>query len=219
VPNGDSILGDHENHAGKYSFTGLDGSYDDQILRYQYSFGDFTGAASIELDDDEAVVQNSNLAPSANGDVNWSVGGIWASNIQGVDYRFAAGYQDNGDHEVWGLSGTALMGNGLSVSAGYADLDKTKDAAKNNVVVDGWYGIGVSYETGPWLAAANYGRYDAVSGSDPRGWGVVVNYDLGGGASLQAGYGDSDGSGPGGKYVSSTGNGEKTWSAGLAMSF
>jgi outer membrane protein OmpU len=52
---------------------------------------------------------------------------------------------------------------------------------------------------------ANYGEYD----SGASGFGLAAAYDLGGGASLNLGYGSSDVGG-----VSSD-----TWSFGLAMSF
>ncbi|PKP75558.1 MAG: porin [Alphaproteobacteria bacterium HGW-Alphaproteobacteria-6] len=213
---GTSLQDDHSTHAGAYWYTGLDGSYDDQIARYEYSFGDFAVAASAELDDDDAVVQNPNVTTSANGDVNWAVGGKWASNVNGFDVAAAAAYQDNGDFEVWGLSGSVAMSNGFSVSAGYADLDGINDGVGNGIAVDSWYGVGVAYTTGPITVGANYGRYDAVAGSDPKGWGVVANYDLGGGAVAMAGYGDSSGGGGAG---SGNGNGQETWSIGLGMSF
>lgn len=219
IYSGTSIQDDHSTHAGAYFFTGLDGSYDDQIARYEYSFGDFGFAASAEIDDDELAIENPGFSTSANGDTNWAVGGKWASNVSGFDVAAGAGYQDNGDHEVWGLSGSVAMSNGFSVSAGYADLDGVTDGVGNGIPVDSWYGVGVAYTTGPILVAANYGSYDADSGagvSDPDGWGIVANYDLGGGAVAMAGYGDSSGGGGAG---AGNGHGQETWSVGLGMSF
>jgi predicted porin len=46
-----SINDDHTTHAGFNGNGGLDGHYDGQILRYDYSFGDFSVAVSVEQDD------------------------------------------------------------------------------------------------------------------------------------------------------------------------
>lgn len=202
---GTSLQDDHSTHAGAYWYTGLDGIYDNQIARYEYSFGDFAAAVSAELDDS-----------AADQDVNWAVGGKWSSNISGFDVAAAVAYQDNNVNELWGVSGSVAMSNGFSVSAGYADLDGINDGVGNGIPVDSWYGVGVAYTTGPITVAANYGRYDAVAGSDPKGWGVVANYDLGGGMVAMAGYGDSSGGGGAG---AGNGNGQETWSVGLGMSF
>lgn len=209
IYSGTSIQDDHSTHAGAYFFTGLDGIYDNQIARYEYSFGDFGIAGSVELDDSN----------DPNKDTNYAIGGKWASNISGFDVAAAVAYQDNSDYQLWGVSGSVAMSNGLSVSAGYADLDGTDDGVGNGIPVDSWYGIGAAYTTGPITVAGNYGRYDAVSsyaGSDPKGWGVVANYDLGGGAVAMAGYGNSSGGNGAG---SGNGHGDETWSVGLGMSF
>lgn len=225
---GTSLQDDHSTHAGAYWFTGLDGVYDNQIARYEYSFGDFAVAVSAELDDagtaavldDPATPLVNEAAPAVKaGDVNWAVGGKWASNVSGFDVAAAVAYQDNNVNELWGVSGSVAMSNGFSVSAGYADLDGTNDGVGNGIAVDSWYGVGVAYTTGPITVGANYGRYDADSAagvSDPDGWGIVANYDLGGGAVAMAGYGDSSGGGGAG---SGNGNGQETWSIGLGMSF
>ncbi len=57
---GTSIADDHSTHAGAYWNTGLDGIYDNQVVRYEYSFGDFAGAISAEMDD--TGVHDANLA-------------------------------------------------------------------------------------------------------------------------------------------------------------
>jgi hypothetical protein len=46
-----SINDNHTSHAGFNGNSGLDGHYDGQILRYDYSFGDFAVAVSVEQDD------------------------------------------------------------------------------------------------------------------------------------------------------------------------
>ena len=59
------------------------------------------------------------------------------------------------------------------------------------VDLENHFGVAVGYEFGNFLVAANYGHFD-TNGGDLSGYGVVANYDLGGGAALQAGYGHSD---------------------------
>lgn len=200
---GTGISDDHSTHAGAYWFTGLDATYDNQIMRYEYSFGDFAAAISAEMDD------------TGVGDTVFGIGGKWSGQMGGMDVGVGVGYQDNGVNSVWGLSASAAMSNGFSVALGYADLDGTSDAVGNGVSSDSWMGIGVAYTTGALTVGANYGKYDAaVAGvSDPSGWGLVANYDLGGGAVAMASYGSSD------NGVAGNGHGDQTWSVGLGLSF
>lgn len=202
---GTGLQDDHSTHAGAYWFTGLDGTYDDQIMRYEYSFGDFAAAISAEMDDTGVL------------DTNFAIGGKWAGNVSGVDVGVGVGYQDNGVNSVWGLSGSAGFSNGFSVALGYADLDGTSDAVGNGVPVNSWWGIGVAYTPATMSAltiGVNYGEYDAIAGSNPSGYGLVVNYDLGGGAVAMASYGKSDGT-----FQNGNGNGNDSFSLGLGLSF
>lgn len=182
---GTSLADDHSTHAGAYWNTGLDGIYDNQVMRYEYSFGEFAAALSAELDDtgvDDAAV---------------GLGVKWAGDMGGTAVGVGLGYQSNGDIDVIGVSANATLANGLALNAGYVDLD-----------VDEWMGVGIGYTSGPLLVQANYGEYD--SGND--GFGLVANYDLGGGAVVMAGYGSGDAG-------SFNGGGDDTWSIGLGMSF
>ncbi len=222
IYSGTGLQDDHSTHAGAYWFTGLDGAYDNQIMRYEYSFGDFSAAISAEMDDD----RNTGVAfDGLTGDTSFAIGGKWAGNVSGVDVGAGIGYQDNGTNSVWGLSGSAAFSNGFSVALGYADLDGTSDAVGNGVAVDSWWGIGVAYTPATMSAltlGVNYGEYDATNALDgnPSGWGVVANYDLGGGAVAMASYGASSGTGAGGnEYGAGNGNGTETFSLGLGLSF
>lgn len=222
---GTSLQDDHSTHAGAYWFTGLDGLYDNQIMRYEYSFGDFAAAISAEMDDD-----NNTGVPfdGITGDTSFALGGTWNGSLSGVDVGVGVGYQDNGTNSVWGLSGSAAFSNGISVALGYADLDGTGDPVTGdgvNPLVDSWWGIGVAYTPATMSAltvGVNYGEYEATNplNDNPSGWGIVANYDLGGGAVAMAGYGSSSGSTAGGaEYGSGNGNGTETWSVGLGLSF
>ena len=208
---GTSLTDDHSTHAGAYWFTGLDSTHDNQIMRYEYSFGDFGVALSAEMDD-------SGVSPA---DTVLGIGGKWSGQMGGMDVGLGVGFQDNGLNSVWGLSASAAMSNGFSVALGYADLDGQAFHTSNGFAVtpisDSWWGLGVAYTTGALTVGANYGTFDTDLG-DVSGWGLVANYDLGGGAVAMAGYGSSDvpaGSGGG----SWNGGGEDTFSVGLGLSF
>jgi outer membrane protein OmpU len=75
------------------------------------------------------------------------------------------------------------------------------------------FGLALGYTMDALTVAVNYGEYDewVLRGApDSEGFGLVVNYDLGGGAEAQFGYGSND-----------TGSAadEDTFSLGLALSF
>jgi len=223
IYNGTALNDDHSTHAGAYWFTGLDGTYDNQIMRYEYSFGDFAAGISAEMDD------------TGVGDTNFALGGKWSGQMGGADVGLGVGYQDNGTNSVWGLSASAAMSNGLSVALGYADLDgitshtgttstgtgTTAVTTTYSALADSWWGINVGYTTGALTLGANYGVYDTDMG-DFSGYGLVANYDLGGGAVAMVGYGSSDipsGASAMGFGGSFNGHGENTWSIGLGLSF
>jgi outer membrane protein OmpU len=220
---GTSIFDDHSTHAGAYWFTGLDGSYDNQIIRYEYSFGDFAVAISAEQDDGRTVTASSATISGVpvttvstiftSGrptlDTIWSIGGKWSGNMNGVDLGAGIGYQSGENADTWGLSGSAGFSNGMSVALGYADFSFGSNDSS-------WWGIGVAYTptTMPALTiGANYGAYDLGTTNDPSGFGLVANYDLGGGAVAMAGYGSSN------NGTSFNGHGEDTFSLGLGLSF
>lgn len=182
---GTAIADDHSTHAGAYWNTGLDGTYDDQVLRYEYSFGDFAAALSAELDD------------TGVGDAVMGLGFKWSGDMNGTAVGVGLGYQTDGNLDVIGVSANATLANGLALNAGYVDLD-----------VDQWMGLGIGYTSGALLVQANYGEYD----SGNNGFGLVANYDLGGGAVVMAGYGS-------GNAASFNGHGEDTFSLGLGLSF
>jgi len=158
---GGSIADNHE-HEGYNGNAGLDGSNDGQILRWDYSFGDFGVHASAELDD----------AGTAAGDVL----GLGFTGSFG-DVGFGLGYQDSDTDDIFGVSVDASFGD-IMVIANYSDRDSTGDHV----------GLAVGYTSGPMTVAANWGDYETGA----NGIGLVVNYDLGGGAEVQFGYGSND---------------------------
>ena len=185
---GTSLYDDHSTHAGAYWFTGLDGAYDNQIMRYEYSFGDFAAAFSVEQDDTGVL------------DAIWAIGGKWSGDMGGNSVSAGIGYQSDGSTDIVGLSAGVSMPSGFSVNLGYTDF--------GGIANDNWFGIAAAYTAGPLLVGVNYGEYD----SGGSGFGLVANYDLGGGVVAMAGYGSSD-------VASFNGNGSDTFSLGLGMSF
>ncbi|MCV2863941.1 porin [Defluviimonas sp. WL0075] len=219
IYSGTSLFDDHSTHAGAYWFTGLDGAYDNQIMRYEYSFGDFAVAISAEQDDGRTstlgscgydgvtflCLKQTMTSGRATGDTILSIGGKWSGSLSGADVQVGVGYTTANDVDEWGVSAAASLANGFSVNAGYADFSATGVSAD-------WWGLGAAYTTGALLVGVNYGEYggDAMG----SGFGLVVNYDLGGGAVAMLGYGSSSDGGS-----SFNGNGEDTFSAGLGLSF
>jgi len=201
---GSAIADDHSSHAGAYWNSGLDGTAGGQIARYEYSFGSFAAAVSAEID-----------TSIANNDV-FGVGVKYSGDFGGTKVGFGLGYQDNSVQSMYAVSANATMTNGIVIKVGYADLDAQVIGAN-----DTWAGIGVGYTTGALLVAANYGSYDVLGGPTVDGWGLVANYDLGGGAVVMAGYGTSSNVPvtPAGNEIGGLYGSDDTFSVGLGLSF
>ena len=176
---------DDEEHGGYDGNGGLDGDNDGQVLRYDYSFGAFAVAASAELDD------------TGSGDDIYGIGFKYDADLGGIDLSLGLGYQDGGATfgDVTGVSVTAAFDNGLTAGIDYWDASTGQDHI----------GIGVGYTIDALSLSANYGEF----GTGNDGFGLTVGYDLGGGAVVQFGYGDST--------VAGVSN--DTYSLGIAMSF
>ena len=192
---GSSIADDHTSHAGFSGNAGFDGAYDGQIMTASYASGSFTGYLSVEMDD------------LGLGDPVWGLGAKYsADNITvGVGMQSIAddGTGDNGS--ITGISLTYTM-SGVTAGINYsvinaeilgADFDGTHTA------------FGVSYTMNALTIGANYGQFGG-DWDDDSGFGLAVNYDLGGGLEAQLGYGASN---------PEFGDDFNTWSMGLAMSF
>ncbi|MBN2907467.1 MAG: porin [Rhodobacteraceae bacterium] len=218
-------IGDDETiHAGYMGWYG-DGAYDNQILRYDYSFGDFGFSVSTEIDDTDTV------------DAGYAVAISYNTSFSGVDMGFGLGYQtlevlDKGavgdadnfipgnlgayapaglpagtDIDIVGVTVTADFNNGFVAGLEYSEWDMSGAVADANHVA-----LSMGYTINAWSFGANWGKYD-IDGpnNNVEGYGLVAAYDLGGGASIHAGYGDSDIQGVNANF--------ETWSLGVAMSF
>ena len=189
--NSGSLQDDETAHAGYNGNAGLDGfgQGDGQILRYDYTMGDFGFAVSVEQLQDPAAVFTG--APTINIDGETiGVGFRYSGEFAGVDLGFGLGYQDHSgtfDADAVGASLNSTFGD---VTAGISylslDLDGVPALSYDHV------GVGIGYSSGAISASANYGQYDYDDGTKDEGFGLSAGYDLGGGASVQFGYGDSD---------------------------
>jgi len=189
---GTSLADDHTTHTGYSGNAVLDEFYNGQIARYEYSFGSFGFAASVELDEtgvDDPVV---------------GLGVKYGTDLGGTELKFGLGYQATNfagtDYEVIGASASAALASGFSAIVNYWELSVGTVDTKHTA-------IGLGYEVGALLVHANYGVYDFGPGPDSEGYGLAVNYDLGGGAVVQLGYGSSE-------LID-----DETFSVGLALSF
>jgi len=188
-----SIADDHSTHAAWFGGNGMDGHGDNQVARYENTFGDFGVALSAE--------QIGNGATG--GDTVFGLGVKYTASLGGTDVALGLGYQADDTDSAIGVSAAATLAGGFGAKLGYVDY---KDSA-----LDKHLGLEVSYKSGPIGVAVNYGKVDLTAGGDYDSWGAVANYDLGGGAKVMFGYGsDLD--------AVTVGN-QDTWSLGLGLSF
>jgi outer membrane protein OmpU len=174
-----SIADDETAHLGYYGNDGLDGFYDGQIARYDYSFGDFAFAVSVELDD------------TGLGDPVFGIGGRYSGTLGGLDLNVGLGYQradfTGGDVDIAGAS-VDVEDEHWRIGINYSLENFTIGLATTEVER---YGAGASYNTGAITVGVNYGVVDFDSVFETSGFGVTAGYDLGGGAELLFGYGHS----------------------------
>lgn len=129
-----------------------DGFYDDQVLRYEYAFGDFGVALSVEQNDVDANDDGLTDVDGAGDDLDSTdpvigLGGKYKTEFSGVTLGFGLGYQtgegnfsrdlyrdatdsvitvttlEAAEFDRYGLSASAAMDNGLSVVLNYSMLD------------------------------------------------------------------------------------------------
>ena len=203
TPIGSGSIADDETAHGRSGVGGLDGLHDGQILRYNHSVGGLGFAVSIELDDSATATADDVVGLG----LTYSIG----------DLGIGLGYQNgqdatgtDGDETVMAASLRYSMGD-LTLGAIYYNHERDGAGLEDETHV----GIGMSYTMDAITVGINYGETDNVAGAaadDQAGWGFSAGYDLGGGASILFGYGDTTDAG-------TTGTDNSTWSLGLAMSF
>jgi outer membrane protein OmpU len=203
-------LADDETAHAAYIGNGIDGRYDGQILRYNYSFGDFGVAVSVEQDDTGTV------------DDGFAIGFKYSMDMGGVGIDFGLGYQEatilgSPSGIFSGLTtGDDLTVIGMSVVGNFGDfqagLNYAEIRSDLQPLADGDYiGFGVGYSANGLTVHANYAELDVLyAPTDREGYGLSVAYDLGGGAVVHGGYGSAS--------VGSAAD-VASWSLGLGLSF
>ncbi|MEJ6395773.1 porin [Gymnodinialimonas sp. 2305UL16-5] len=213
-----SINDDETAHAGYFgnSFGDGFGDFDGQVLRYDYSIGDFGVALSAEVDDDDGLEGDYVIALGANYSFGFSGGSV----VIGAGYQYAndttIADAVTGDDEgsIIGLSAGVELDAGFSAAVNYSQLETDQFGDGEHMA------IGASYTFDMITVHANYGQFDwdaTATVADSEGFGLAAAYDLGGGLSAHLGYGWSDVTA---SNASTTAEGDSnTFSLGLAMSF
>ncbi|MEO0990239.1 MAG: porin, partial [Pseudomonadota bacterium] len=182
---------------------GFDGAGDGQILRYDYSLGDFAFAVSLEQTNNGA---ETGLTGDADpGELVYGIGFRYGVDVGGgVRLNFGLGYQACDNCDIVGASVDARFDNGLRAILNYSQ-ESVDTAAEDTDRI----GFAIGYSIDALTIAANYGNIDDGT-TDTTGYGAVINYDLGGGAEVQFGVGNTDADGA---------DDVTSYSLGLALSF
>ncbi len=145
---GTSITDEGTTHIG-YNGNG-DGFYDDQVLRYEYAFGDFGVALSVEQNDENGTYEVDGVTDvTISSDAVIGLGGKYKTEFGGVGLAFGLGYQTGegfignefyiepadvvidvdalGEFDKFGVSAAATMDNGFSLVLNYSKLDMDMD--------------------------------------------------------------------------------------------
>lgn len=198
-----TIADDHTTHAAWFGGADLDGKGDGQILRYENSFGDVAFAISAEQGDDGAN------APGE--DDTYGIGVKYKTALAGSDLALGLAYQDAGvNGSGTGVSVKAGFAGGFSAALAYIDFGGNvvkEDSTGADAKAKSALGAEVNYTTGDLSLNLNYGFVDFAGTTDVESFGAAVNYDLGGGAVVMAGYTDGKGAD------------KDQWSLGLGLSF
>ena len=209
-----TISDNETEHAGFFgSYHDGAGSYDGQILRYDNTFGDFTVAVSVEQGDsdpdkiDITDLPTFGISPDQaveDLDTAYAIGVGYSLDLGGTTIDLGLGYQsidadavggltdeDNNveageDADIIGLSVGAELDNGFQGGLVYVagDVGGFEDSD--------YIGVGLGYEINAISMHFNFGQVNRGNDDTITGYAVAVGYDLGGGASILAGYGYSE---------------------------
>ncbi|MFQ6547082.1 porin [Aestuariibius sp. 2305UL40-4] len=228
---------DSNEHLGYNGNNGFDGEfYDGQVARYDYAFGDFNFAASLEIDDNTGDIDD--VIDVDQGDPVFGIGANYTFPLFGDEHTVGLGYQTVGGLDLGVGDDASADIIGISADLNFGDIDVILNYSQANLSDEfedalgedydpTHFGLAIGYTIDALTLAVNYGEYDEwVLGQndvflDTRGFGFIANYDLGGGLEAQFGYSvseaddiiddDQDGDFEDGEI--------EQWSLGLAMSF
>ena len=198
-----SIADDETEHAGFNANAGLDGTFDGQIVRFDYAFGSFTGSISAEADDGRDVDDGGPVL---------GLGVAYSTELAGLTLGVGLGYQTQEDvGDLWGLSVDTKFNNGILAAINYSQLNLDEDGADDITHV----GIGFGYVMNALSLGVNFGKFENFDGNDTSstGFGLTAAYDMGGGLTAQFGFGSSD------TDIGGVDNDSDSYSLGLSMSF
>ena len=193
---GGALADDHTGHAGYSGNSPLDGASDGQILRWDNTVGAMGVAISFEQAADGATSDNDDTVQIG---LKYTMDAGSAAIGLGIGYADAGTQTDGivtGDTNVMGISLSLASGN-LTGVVNYSD-GEALGVDISHVAL----GLGVTMDA--LTVGVNWGEFDEDN-VKTNGVGLAVNYDMGGGAVFQLGYGD--------------GEGTDTMSMGLALSF
>ncbi|MCE8469599.1 porin, partial [Rhodovulum sulfidophilum] len=232
---GQYSIGDDETvHAGFQGSYG-DGAYDNQILRYDYAFGDFGFSASMELNDERNTADAGDPPVTSDADNGYALAVSYKTEMGGANLGFGLGYQYLETSAAWApgnlkdflaggdqwTAGTEVDIIAATVSADFnngftAGFEYTNFDPDNGFSDVDHYAIGVGYSINALSLGASYGKFETelANVGDADGWALTAAYDLGGGASVVAAYSDSDIDGD--AYDD---NDYETYSLGVVMNF
>jgi len=200
-----SLADDHTSQYAWFGDSSYDAEGDNQVVRYENTFGALSFAISAEQLNNGADAGEYSDLRNPNETI-FGIGLKYTANLGGTDVDLGLAYQDADSlGSAVGVSAGAALAGGFGGKIGY--IDYSDDFA-------GWdshVGAELSYKSGPIGVAVNYGKVDFVGGGDIDSWGAVANYDLGGGAVVMFGYGSSS--------LRAAVPDEDTWSLGLGLSF
>ena len=172
---------------------GTAGGSDSMILRYQYSFGDYSFAVSVEQGSDYTELE-------PDGEVGYAIGfrGSLAGLSFGIGYQEAA---DGSDTDLAGISAVYTI-NDFSIGAMYADGGNDTDDLE-------LLQVGAGYSINNVSLHLNYAEITEGT-TESEGFGFAAAYELGDGISAHFAYGSGE---------EGDADSVDTYSIGLAMSF
>ncbi len=190
--------------------------------------------ANVDFDLDEITTALGEFGRDVSNDTVLGIGFRYAGEFSGVNFGAGLGYQQAGSFSVTGITvddqGTADTDDDTITDIEYEDetarvyggsLDFAMDNGFQGIVnyseyedfpggLDNHFGIAVGYEFDAFLVSLSYGQFEIDDRDDRKGYALVGNYDLGGGAELQGSYAMNE---------LSDGTDFDRWSFGIAMSF
>jgi outer membrane protein OmpU len=194
---GGALADDHTAHAGYSGNSTRDGNEDGQIVRWDYSLGAVGVGVSLEQAADGAASTDDDIV---------QVGLKYSMDMGGSTVGLGVGFADAGNQTVTGAAGDSdhiALSLSMKTTGGLTGVVNFTDGSSAGRDAS-HLALGFGLTMDALTVGVNYGEHE-VAGATASGVGLAVNYNLGGGAVFQLGYGD--------------GEGTDTMSVGLALSF